>query len=404
MYNTQKYIIYVIFLIALTTCENSNFIDPEAEIEYCLEKARETLETGITEDLMPRTIKSGQTEWTMARVSGWTSGYWTGILWLLHQYTRDSFWMEHAVKNTELLIPDKSTFFNRQGFGLSVMLSVGHAFDQTQNPFYKDIILNSAHLYYDYSSSQPEIFGLNNHISLSENDQQQFNHSLLNLSLLFKASENETSDMYEYAQQKAIDISEIYGKRIQQKKNNSQPRPETQTFSNFSRFNTRAGNHNRYNGNESLSDRNIAWLMYGFITSYNECNEEYLWENAHYLARLYIQNNRDGKTYKTQAFKNQPMGSIENLATSAIAASALLKISLAQPTDSYTPDFFLSASDILSELASHRYKSYKKNKAFLIYENANSMPSADVSLIYTDYYYLEALIQLHEHNTIHYNR
>lgn len=397
MCNIQKYIVYAFLLIAFTTCHKSSFIDPEAEIRYCLNKAKETLDEGIIDNLMPRTIKSGEKDWTMSRVSSWTSGYWTGILWLLHQYTEDSLWREHAVKNTELLIPNKSTFFNRQDFGLSVMLSVGHALDQTQSPFYNDILLTSAKLYHDYSSTRPEVFGLNKHLNLSEQDQQQFNHGLLNLCLLFKASENEMPAMYDYAKQKASEISGILDKRIQWAKNTSQPGPELHFFSDISGFNNRDKKHNHPNGDDFLSRRNIAWLMYGFISAYQESKENQLLESANYLAGLYIQHYLKIKNKKSETGNNS-IQSIEDLGASAIAASALLKISLAQPSENSAPDLFLAANNILKELASPRYKSLKRNKAFLIFDDPESLSSRDVSLIYTDYYYLEALIYLHEHN------
>jgi unsaturated chondroitin disaccharide hydrolase len=394
MCNIQKYIIYAFLLIAFTTCHKSNFIDPEPEIRYCLNKAKETLDEGITENLMPRTIKSGEKDWTMARVSSWTSGYWTGILWLLHQYTEDSFWREHAVKNTELLIPDKSTFFNRQDFGLSVMLSIGHAYEHTQSPVYKDILINSAKLYYDYSSTRPEVFGLNKDLLLSDHYQQQYNHGLLNLCLLFKASENVMPAMYDFSKQKAFEISEILEKRIQWTKNTSQPGTELHFFSDVSVFNNRGNNQNRPYGDDVLTRKNIAWLMYGFISVYQESKEKQLLENADYLAFLYIQNYLKIKNKKSEPGNNS-IQSIEDLGTSAIAASALLKIALAQPSKKSAPDLFLAANSILKELASEKYRSRNKNKAFLIFDDIESPTSSDVSLIYTDYYYLEALLHIY---------
>ena len=88
--------------------------------------------------------------------------------------------------------------------------------------------------------------------------------------------------------------------------------------------------------------------------------------------------------------------SIKDVSAACIIASALLELSDYISADRATTyrDFAIKT---ISQLSSNRYQSRDKNVSFLLHSTGHHPAGTeiDASIIYADYYYLEALSRIH---------
>lgn len=390
----QYPILFCLFcLLILSTCTNKSLKNADAEIEYCISKARLTIEAGFQDGLMPRSIKQGDKDWTYSRFSSWTSGYWPGILWLISEYTGDEYWIKHAKDCTEMLFPNEKSFYNRNSFGLSIMLSYGHAFRATQDTFYANIIADAARMYYQLIADTPVAFFEMNGRFPENHYQNDLNLSLHNLALMASTVCPQSKHVNDFALQKAIQFIKII--------NDFAPLNHR-----FSKDSLLSANYNKTIVSQAetsgLTDthpplqaftiHNIAWLMYGFVSFYELTSHEIFLNQAKKLANIYIKL-RQSQNQNTFMNNINLMGA-EHMATMAIAASSLIKLSMTDPSTDLAQLYTTWAEETLKRLSSPSYRPKNKNMAFLTYNennySANHKP--DISLIYADYYYLEALI------------
>ncbi|HEX3024229.1 MAG TPA: glucuronyl hydrolase, partial [Chitinophagaceae bacterium] len=84
----------------------------------------------------------------------------------------------------------------------------------------------------------------------------------------------------------------------------------------------------------------------------------------------------------------------------AVTASALLELSQFVKDKNKAKEYRLKAEQMLAVLSSSKYLSGNKNTAFLLHSTGNKPADGEVdaSIIYADYYYLEALLRLKKLN------
>jgi unsaturated chondroitin disaccharide hydrolase len=140
--------------------------------------------------------------------------------------------------------------------------------------------------------------------------------------------------------------------------------------------------------------RGHAWATYGFIKAYKYSHEEEFLMTAMDLANYYIQNAPGDLVpywdFDAPLIPNEP----KDASAAAIMASAVLEISSLSTEDDAKQKYYLTALKILNTLSSREYLS-TENDAFLTH-SISSKPAnsgVNVSLIYTDYFYLEALLK-----------
>lgn len=73
----------------------------------------------------------------------WTVGFFPGILWKLHQLTRDSNWKQLALKATQGLFQEQF-YESSHDIGFMIMCSYGEAFKVTGDPSFANVIVNAA--------------------------------------------------------------------------------------------------------------------------------------------------------------------------------------------------------------------------------------------------------------------
>lgn len=164
--------------------------------------------------------------------------------------------------------------------------------------------------------------------------------------------------------------------------------------------------------NESTWSRGQGWGIYGFTLCYRETKDPRFLKTAQRMADYYINHPNlpsdkipwwdfdthrpgfiPGKFSKT----NKYIQNYRDASAASVTASALLELS------SYVKDdkkkiYTETALQILTSLSSPEYRAEEgKNGNFILKHSTGAIPhgsEVDVPLIYADYYFLEALLQL----------
>ncbi|MGZ5134781.1 MAG: glycoside hydrolase family 88 protein, partial [Flavitalea sp.] len=96
---------------------------------------------GNLELVSPRTIEKGELKLVASR--DWTSGFFPGQLWMLYEYNKKDEWKQHA-KTFTANIEREKTNAGTHDMGFKVYNSFGLGYRLTNDPAYRDIIIQSA--------------------------------------------------------------------------------------------------------------------------------------------------------------------------------------------------------------------------------------------------------------------
>jgi len=390
MQHARKIFAVLFCLVLFCACRSHHHpLSPEAEIGYCITKATLTLSTGFEDGYMPRNIKPGQVQWNVSRLSSWTAGYWPGTLWYIYEYTGEEYWREKAMHYTNCLKPNWDTFFNRQDFGLSVFLSFGQGYRLTGDSIYKNVLLQSAAkikelpLIHEYQDGFSDLHSLDQQVAL-----QAVINEMRSLVLLFWAGNNGCDQMLAYARRKA---DECYGWV-----NEYFPFDAAAPYLEIGLGENVDSNQDIDHKGNALLSKDVAWLIYGFTALYQNNREPRYLLLAQNLADFFISRlPADHIPYWTIVPPVYGVTDFKDASAAAIAASALVQLAGLTASNLLNDSYIATAEHILKRLSSKAYRSNDLNHAFIMHSMGNGPHGSevDVSLIYSDFYYLEALMK-----------
>lgn len=144
----------------------------------------------------------------------------------------------------------------------------------------------------------------------------------------------------------------------------------------------------------SMWARGQGWAIYGFTMCYRETGRKDFLDIARKAAGIYLKNLPEDKVpywdFDDPAIPDAP----RDASAAALVASALLELS--QYVDKSESQYYISeATKMLESLSSEQYQSRDKNYAFLLHSTGHKPHGyeIDASIIYADYYYIEALLR-----------
>lgn len=330
----------------------------------------------------PRTIRS---DGTVLRVSAgdWTCGFFPGELWLMYEYTKDPVWRDRAREWTAGIEGQKNNtsthdvgFMTYSSFGNGVRLGEGNT--------YRDILVQAAQsLATRYSSVVKAIQSWSNNPAYTY---PVIIDNMLNLELLFYASKV-TGDQtfYNIAVQHALTTM------------NNHFRADNSSF-HVVDFDPATGsvikkdNYQGLNQNSAWA-RGQAWGLYGFTMCYRETGDQRFLDHAKKIADFILTNIKiptDGIPYW-----DYDATDFRDASAASIAASGLLELC------EYAPDkaaqYYAYGNKLLTTLINSTYfASANTNANFLLKHSVGNKPKnseVDVPVIYTDYYFLQALLR-----------
>lgn len=390
-------LLWGIGVLILSSCavEKDEKLDVDSALAYCdvqIHRALEKLEEGgkIDYSMQPRNILSDEKYWNCRKVSKeeWTGGFWPGILWYDYEATQNDTIRVLAEKYTESL-----ELFSRipaydHDLGFLVFCSYGNGYRLTHNPVYRDVILATA-------DSLATLFNpkVGTILSWPRNVEMLGGHNtimdnMINLEMLFWAARNG-------GDRRLFDVAVSHADKTME----NQFRPDYSSY-HVAVYDTVTGKcikkctHQGYS-DDSMWARGQAWAIYGYTVVFRETgNPKYL-EFAEQLVDTYMKNLPDDYVpywdFNAPDIPNAP----RDASAACVVASALLEMS-GFYGNGKGEKYRKAAEKMLCSLSSDKYQSRERNVAFLLHSTGHwpAKSEIDASIIYADYYYIEALMRL----------
>lgn len=156
--------------------------------------------------------------------------------------------------------------------------------------------------------------------------------------------------------------------------------------------------HQGYADN-SMWARGQAWAIYGFTVMYRETKESRYLDFVQKVADVYLQRlPEDYVPYWDFDAPDIP-DAPRDASAAAVVASALLELSTYVSADKGV-EYRKVAVKMLESLSSDKYQSRTHKPSFLLHSTGHwpAGSEIDASIIYADYYYIEALLRLKKMN------
>lgn len=374
-----------------TTTEN---LDVDSALAYCNSKVGRTLEylhrDTVDYTMMPRNIMGNDTVWNCKKATPdeWCAGFWPGVLWYDYETTHDKKILDEANRFTASLeyLSQRPAFDHDLGF--LMFCSYGNAYRLTGNPKYKDIILATADtLATLYNPNVGTILSwprnvdmLGGHNTIMDN--------MINLEMLFWAAKNGSNkSLYDIAVKHAETTMEHQFRPDYSCYHVAVYDPETGGF-------IKGMTHQGYS-DSSMWARGQAWAIYGYTVVYRETHDPRFLDFACKVTDTYLKRLPDDYVpfwdFDAPGIPHAP----RDASAACVVASALLELQEYCPDDQ-AKQYKEAAIRMLASLGSEKYRSDMHRSSFLDHSTGHHPAGSeiDASIIYADYYYIEALTRL----------
>jgi len=381
--------LFFIVLLIQYGLQLSVFAQPlDSLVNHGLQFAQQQLQKSVAEvkdtTRFPRSTQSDGS-WKIKDSGSWTSGFFPGCLWYMYEFTTENKWKEWAGSWTAGMENEKYDTGSHD-VGFKMFCSFGNGYRLTQKEAYREVILRAAQsLVTRYNSTVGCIKSWN---SGSRGQYPVIIDNMMNLELLLWASKQPGGETKWY------DIAVSHAKKTIQ----NHVREDGSTY-HVVDYNPSTGDVLKRNtvqgyADESTWARGQAWGLYGFTMVYRETGDSLFLETAIKLADYFVDNlPEDFVPYWDFQAPNIP-NEEKDASAAAIASSGLFELSTLVSDTEKSGKYRKAACDILTSLCSPAFLAEGTNSSGIILHgvgNHNSNSEVDVTLIYADYYYIEAL-------------
>ncbi|WP_299780709.1 glycoside hydrolase family 88 protein [uncultured Formosa sp.] len=367
--------------VVKTTSQASVMLDQHAT------KIKETLSTLKATDSFPRHIFKGQTNWELVGKSDWCSGFWAGTLWYAYEQSKDVTILKGAQEFTTSLNTLAYTPPKNHDLGFQMYCSYGNGYRLTGNETYKQILLDAANnlvtLY------NPNVGSIHSWPYRKDYPHNTIIDNMMNLELLFWAAKNGgDASLYNIA----VSHAKVTMKYIVR---------QDATLYHVAAFNDETGafikgyTHQGY-ADDSMWARGQAWGIYGFSFTYRETGRKVFLDTAIKLSDKFLERlPKDGMPYWDFDDPNIP-NAPKDASAAAVAACGMLELSTLVKDPELQEKYTKAAKKLVDLLSSSAYLSTSTNQALLLHSTGNYPDGSEIdeSIIYADYYYMEALMRL----------
>lgn len=353
---------------------------------------------------VPRNIPSDGSAWTLRPISAeeWCSGFWPGILWQLGMATDDATLLDEAQRLTEPFwaLATQPCFDHDLGFLVITTLMHEWEYADGDDDCRAAIVACADTLATLYNPAVGTLLSWPRHVA-DYGGHNTIIDNMLNLELLFWASNHGgDSRLYDIAVSHA-DTTMAY-----------QFRPDA-TVSHVAIYDPHTGRHLRCCTHQGYSDSSLwargqAWAIYGYTLCYRETHEPRYLAFAQRVTDAYLRRlPADGVPYwdfDDPRIATSPADDLVPSATvaprdasaAAVVASALIELSQYVEDPALAEHYLAEAKHMLRTLSSPSYRCGDGKPAFLLHATGHHPAGSeiDASIVYADYYYLQALLRL----------
>ena len=394
----KKIVVGLAVVLGFCTCAHqpSGTLDVNKALDYCAKQTQRTLtelktDSGIDYTMMPRNIMAGEQHWNCRKATKeeWCAGFWPGVLWYDYEYTKDKQVLEEAENFTHSLKFLSHIPAYDHDLGFLVFCSYGNGYRLTKNPAYKQVILDTADtLATLFNPIVGTILSWPREVEPRNWPHNTIMDNMINLEMLFWAAKN-GGNPYLY------DIAVSHADKTMK----SQFRPDYTSY-HVAVYDTITGNlikgvtHQGY-ADSTMWARGQAWAIYGYTVVYRETKDPKYLDFAQKVTDVYLDRLPEDKVpywdFDDPSIPNAP----RDASAGAVVASALLELSTYLPNGT-GKRYKDAAIEMLTSLSSDSYQSGESKPSFLLHSVGHwpNHSEIDASIIYADYYYIEALLRL----------
>ncbi|WP_372648117.1 glycoside hydrolase family 88 protein [Draconibacterium sp.] len=382
-------LITLLFLILSLGCSNQQTGEEdriikhlESQLDYAVKNA-ESLAT--SELISPRTSENGKLK--LVKTRDWTSGFFSGNLWMMYELTGDEKWKESALKFTLPLEQEKWNG-NTHDMGFKMYCSFGQAIKYTDNPEYREILIQSAKT---LSTRFNPVVGC---IRSWDHNSDKWDYpviidNMMNLELLLWAAKETGNENFKEIAIKHAETTI---------KNHFRDNYSSYHVIDYNPQTGEVQHKNTHQGyaDESAWSRGQAWGLYGFTMLYRETgNDEFLGQAERIADFILSQPDiKQGEIpywdFDAPGIPDEPL----DASAGAIIASALFELSTFSDKQR---EYVSVARNLLATLSTDKFLApVGENEGFLLKHSTGHKPhdsEIDEPLVYADYYFLEAIIR-----------
>jgi unsaturated chondroitin disaccharide hydrolase len=334
-------------------------------------------------NLYPRSTQTNGS-WNTVSDSDWTSGFFPGSLWYLYEHSGDPNFETWSQQWTAGITSQQFTT-NTEDVGFMINTSFGNGYRLTGNPTYESVLVQAAHSLTDLFNA---VVGCLGEDATPPPDFDVIIDDMMNTELLYHVTDiNGDTNLSSMA------ISHAERTMANQIRSNNS------TFQ-LAVYSTVDGSLlSLGNSLEPATDtwaRGQAWATYGFTMAYRETGYAPFLDAAEGLAGYYLANVPSDYVpywdYDDPAIPNAPRDS----SAAAITLSALVQLSELDTNLENSATFWNEAYNIFESLGSTNYLAQGTTSSGILLHGTGEPPTVptpevNVSLVYGDYYFIEAL-------------
>ena len=386
-------------LLAACNRQEISQFDVKKEIGYCTEQINRAMDSLKQADgsydytMEPRNILGEETKWNCRKACAeeWCSGFWPGILWMDYGVTKDENVRQQAEGFTESLavLTQKPAFDHDLGF--LVLSSYGKGYEQTGNEDYKKVMLAAADsLATLFNPIVGTILSWPRHVK-DYGGHNTIMDNMINLELLLWAAENG-------GRQELRDIAVQHAETTM-----AHHFREDGSCYHVAVYDTLTGDfikgqtHQGY-ADSSMWARGQSWAIYGYTMVYRFTKDKRFLDFAQKVTDIYLKRLHETSNDWIPLWDmDDPRGQLapKDASAACVVASALLEL-CQYVSEEKSSEYVAAATAMLKDLSTEKYQSRGKNVSFLLHSTGHHPAGSeiDASIIYADYYYLEALLRL----------
>ncbi|MBN9681836.1 MULTISPECIES: glycoside hydrolase family 88 protein [unclassified Corallococcus] len=375
------------WMLALLVAPVANaFTDADAVRVFTFARAQlaDTILEMPSVNRSPKASTSSGTWTTVANTDrvAWTQGFFPGSMWYMFQVANEPYWRDRADLWTRPLEVQK-TNTETHDLGFKMYNSYGNAYRLTGNPYYRDVLLTSAaSLATRYNSTVGIIDCCDWNPAWNI---PLVTDTMMDIELLLWGAQNGGPAIWRtmavnHALRTLQDAVRTNGSSFHYVDyNNNGTIRSRGTFQGYSSTSTWA--------------RGQAWLIYGFTMVYRYTQDARFLTAARRVTDYYLANLPADRVPNWDF--NAPSQSKDSSAA-AVVASALLELSTLETDATRRTTYRNAALAMLDSLASPAYLAQGTNSPGILLHGVGNYPAGqeiNVSLIYGDYYFIEALLR-----------
>lgn len=383
-------------LAAILTITAAPMPDYDSALDYCHGKVEKSLSelggNGYDYTMMPRNIAPDGTTWNCRKATcdEWCAGFWPGVLWYDYEATGDPEIRRQAENYTASLEFLSQTPAFDHDLGFLMFCSYGNAYRLTHNSKYKEVIINTADtLATLFNPTVGTILSWPRNVSML-GGHNTIMDNMINLEMLFWASKNGGSrNLYDIAVKHAETTMRYHF------------RPDYTSYhvavydQNSGKF-LKGMTHQGY-ADDTMWARGQAWAIYGYTMVYRETGDPRFLDFAKKVTDVYLK--RLPADFIPYWDFNDPTipDCTRDASAAAVVASALLELQCY--CDGAEKARYLDAAyRMINSLNTDAYRSPSQRSSFLDHSTGHRPAGSEIdySIIYADYYYIEALNRLRE--------